>query len=330
MNRLTADALRWGIVGTGTICNQMAADFALVPESEVVAVCSRSMTTADAFAQTFDIANRFDDYDRMLASDIQAVYIGTPHVTHFELARTALLAGCHVLCEKPLALNAEQVRELAQIAQDSKRFLMEAMWMKFNPLYVKLGELIRAGAVGDVRSVRSSFGVPFPRDDSSRWKRGGSTLLDQGIYPVTLSHMILGDPARITASGVMRDDGVDLSEYFTLTYTDGRFAHGAASMVDYLDLTAAIAGTSGWVAIEPGFWFASALTLHRYTQTGPVAELIEVTREGHGYVPMLREVTATIFRGEMEHPRHTLDQTARTFDILDEIRRQVAAGTACP
>ena len=137
--------------------------------------------------------------------------------------------------------------------------------------------------------------------------------------------MMLGDPAGITAAGVMRDDGVDLSEYFTLTYTDGRFAHGASSMVDYLDLTAAVAGTSGWVAIEPGFWFASSLTLHRYTQSGPVAELIEVTREGHGYVPMLREVTATIRGGGVEHPLHTTDQTARVFDILDEIRRQITA-----
>ena len=296
-------------------------------DSEVQAVCSRSLQSADAFAESFEIENRFDDYDSMLRSDIDAVYIGTPHVTHFELARTALLAGRHVLCEKPLALNAEQVRELALIAQDSNRFLMEAMWMKFNPLYLKLGELIRAGAIGDVRSVRSSFGAPFPRDDSSRWKRGGSTLLDQGIYPVTLSHMILGDPARITAAGVMRDDGVDLSEYFTLTYTDGRFAHGAASMVDYLDLTAAIAGTSGWIAVDPGFWFASGFTVHRYTEAGPVAERIEVTREGHGYVPMLREVTATIRRGGVEHPLHTTDQTARAFDILDEIRRQVTAGT---
>ena len=121
----------------------MAADFAFVPEAQVTAVCSRSMETADAFAERFDIGNRFDDYDSMLASDIDAVYIGTPHVTHFELARTALLAGRHVLCEKPLALNAEQVRELALIARDSNRFLMEAMWMKFNPLYLKLGEMIR-------------------------------------------------------------------------------------------------------------------------------------------------------------------------------------------
>jgi predicted dehydrogenase len=328
VNRPIPTVLRWGIVGTGAISEQIASDFALVRDCEVTAVCSRSLQSADAFAERFEIENRFDDYDIMLGSEIDAVYIGTPHVTHFELARRALLAGRHVLCEKPLALNAEQVRELALIAEDSNRFLMEAMWMKFNPLYLKLGELIYAGAIGDVRSVRSSFGAPFPRDDSSRWKRGGSTLLDQGIYPVTLSHMFLGDPARITASGVMRDDGVDLSEYFTLTYTDGRFAHGAASMVDYLDLTAAVAGTSGWVAIEPGFWFASALTLHRYTPAGPVAERIEVTREGHGYVPMLREVTATILHGGVEHPRHTIEQTARTFDILDEIRRQVAASAA--
>ncbi|NKF32302.1 Gfo/Idh/MocA family oxidoreductase, partial [Pseudomonas sp. BGM005] len=112
---------------------------------------------------------------------------GTPHVTHFDYARQALELGRHVLCEKPIALNAHEVRELASIAARSGAFLMEAMWMKFNPLHQRVVEIVQSGAIGEVRSVRGAFGAPFPRDDSSRWKPGGSTLLDQGIYPVTLA-----------------------------------------------------------------------------------------------------------------------------------------------
>ena len=74
--------------------------------------------------------------------------------------------------------------ELAAIASESGAFLMEAMWMKFNPLYLRLREIVDAGAIGEIRSVRSSFGAPFPRDDSSRWKPGGSALLDQGTWHV--------------------------------------------------------------------------------------------------------------------------------------------------
>jgi predicted dehydrogenase len=316
--------LRWGIAGTGGISQQIASDFSLVDNADVVAVSSRQTSSADKFADAFDIAARFTRYHEMLGADVDAVYIGTPHVTHFELAREALERGRHVLCEKPIGLNAVEVRELAAIAAGTGAFLMEAMWMKFNPLYLRLREVIDAGAIGEVRSVRSSFGAPFPRDDSSRWKPGGSALLDQGIYPVTLSHMFLGEPSSITAAGVMQEDGVDLSQNYTLNYPDGRFAQGASSMVSFLDQSASLSGTGGWITIETGFWFASRFTVHRFSvESGETTETFETTREGNGYVPMLRAVTAAILNGERGHPLHTLDETARAFDTLDEIRRQI-------
>ena len=137
----------------------------------------------------------------MFASDIDAVYIATPHVTHFDIASEAIAAGKHVLCEKPLGMNEREVRELAARAADAGVFLMEAMWMKFNPLYARLAQLIADGVLGDVRSVRAAFGAAFPQDGSSRWMPGGSTLLDQGIYPVTLAHMLLGRPRRCPHAG---------------------------------------------------------------------------------------------------------------------------------
>ena len=294
--------------------------------ADVVAISSRHTRSAEEFASSFAIPVGFNNYGEMLDADIDAVYIGTPHVTHFKLAREALNRGRHVLCEKPIGLNAAEVRELAAIASESGAFLMEAMWMKFNPTYLRLREIVKEGAIGEIRSVRSSFGAPFPRDDSSRWKPGGSALLDQGIYPVTLSHMFLGEPSGVTADGIMKADAIDLSQNYTLNYPDGRFAQGASSMVDFLDQAASLSGTSGWITIDTGFWFASRFTLHHFSaEKGETREIYEATREGYGYVPMLREVTAAILNGEREHPLHTLDQTARVFDTLDEIRRQITA-----
>jgi predicted dehydrogenase len=317
--------IRWGLAGTGAISRQIVEDFARVDEAAVVAVSSRNEATAAAFGDEFGIANRFNDYAAMLDSPIDAVYIGTPHVTHFAMARDALIRGRHVLCEKPLGLDATEVRQLTDIARSSGVFLMEAMWMKFNPLMAALAETISAGEIGSVRAVRASFGAPFPRDDSSRWKPGGSALLDQGIYPVTLSHMLLGVPERIHARGTVRPDGVDLNEHFTLEYADGRFTHGASSMVEFLDTTAAVSGDRGWIGIDPGFWFASAFTLHTYTATGPKERTYQVTREGHGYVPMLRSVTQAIALGSTEHQLHTLEDTALIFDTMDLIRQQISA-----
>jgi len=321
-----AAPVRWGIVGTGSISREIAADLGLVGGAEIAAVTSRRAASADAFADQYAIPLRFDDYSAMLDADLDAVYIATPHVTHFDYVREALLRGRNVLCEKPLGLTAAEVRELGRIAGRSGAFLMEAMWMKFNPLYRRLRELVDTGAIGEVRSVRASFGAPFPRDDSSRWKPGGSTLLDQGIYPVTLAHLVLGPPSRIIAAGVVRDDGVDLSESFTLHYPDGRFAQGASSMVEFLDMSASISGTTGWITIDTGFWYASRLSVHRLTAEGDVHESHEIEREGNGYVPMLREVSAAIRGAKPEHPWHTLEDTALVFDTMDEIRSQICAG----
>lgn len=323
---MSVQTVRWGIVATGTISRQITSDLKLVNTAEVAAVSSQSLDRSDAFADEFNISARYDDHRTMLGSDIDAVYIGTPHATHFAIAKEALLAGKHVLCEKPMGLSAHEVRHLAALARRKKLFLMEAMWMKFNPLYVRLAELIGEGRIGAVRSVHASFGLPFPRDDSSRWKAemGGSCLLDQGIYPVTLAHMILGTPERIHAEGVVRHDGVDLSEHFTLSYADGRYARGASSMVEYLDLTASICGTKGWITIDPGFWTASMMKVHSPSRDdGSFHERIEVEWEGNGYVPMVRAVNDSILKGHLEHPVHTNAAAAAVFDTLDAIRRQL-------
>jgi predicted dehydrogenase len=318
--------VRWGIIATGAISRQMTSDLQLVESAEVRAVTSRDLSKSTAFANEYAIPKRFDNYRELWDSDIDAVYIGTPHATHFEIAKQAIQNDKHVLCEKPMGLSAAQVRELGVLAKDRGVFLMEAMWMKFNPLYVRLLELLAEGKIGELRSVHASFGIPFPHDGSSRWKAemGGSALLDQGIYPVTLAHLLLGAPEHIQASGVVRNDGVDLSEHFTLSYPNGRFATGASSMVECLDLSASICGTIGWITVEPGFWATSKLTIHHpFATNGETNEVVETPWEGNGYVPMLRAVNGSILAGELENSLHTNAASASVFDSLDEIRRQL-------
>ena len=198
--------VKWGLIATGEISRQMTADFQLIEHATVTAVSSRDRARGTAFAEEFGITSHYDDYRRLLDSAIDAVYIGTPHATHFAIAKEAIEHGKHVLCEKPIGLTAAETRELGRVAQLNGVFLMEAMWMKFNPLHVRLLELLREGCIGDVRSVHATFGIPFPRDNSSRWKAemGGSALLDQGIYPVTLAHMVLVVLCYLCVSAVNR------------------------------------------------------------------------------------------------------------------------------
>ena len=317
--------LRWGVVGTGAISRQMVADFALVPDATVSAVASREVERADAFADEFGIAERYASRREMFASDIDAVYIATPHVTHFEIASEAIAAGRHVLCEKPLGMNEREVRELSAQAVDAGVFLMEAMWMKFNPLYARLCRAHRRGRAGRraQRAGRVRRRLPAATAAAGGCRAGArcsTRASTRSRWPTCFSVV----PTPFTHGGQCAPDGVDLREEFSLGYADDRFAHGASSMVEWIDPSAAVSGTDAYVTITGGFWWASQLTVHHPLPWGQRRqEVIEVEREGNGYVPMLRAVVDAIRAGALEHPLHTAAATAEIYSTLDEIRRQI-------
>jgi predicted dehydrogenase len=183
---------------------------------------------------------------------------------------------------------------------------MEGMWMKFNPAFRRLHEEIREGTIGEPRNVRAAFSVPFPEDGGSRWdiNRSGSTLLDQGIYPVTLAHSVFGSPVAIHAAGTVRDDGIDIAQHFTLEYDGGRFAQCASGMTEFSDPSASVSGTHGWVSLPAPFWATTDLTIHAGASFESIftPPPLPLPQEGNGYVPMLREVTDAIIDGKKRHP----------------------------
>jgi predicted dehydrogenase len=206
--------VRWGIAGTGGIGRRTVGDLRLCESAEVVAVASRDQQRANAFASDFGLSRAFGSWSEMCASpDVDAVYIGTPHSTHFAYAREALLAGKHVLCEKPLTMTADEARELGRIAAENGVFLMEAMWTKFSPAIQRAVELVSSGTIGEPRFFQAGLGFPVPADGPPRYwdaALGGGALYDLAVYPVALAHLFLGTPQSVSASGAMRDDGVDV------------------------------------------------------------------------------------------------------------------------
>ena len=328
-------SLRVAVVGTGEVSHQVASDLALTDGAELSAVSSRSIESAESFLAALGArARAFGDYAECLADpDVDLVYLGTPHATHHDLALRAIRAGKNVLVEKPLAMDAAAARDLAGAGRAAGVFLMEGMWTKFNAVIRRVFDLIGEGAVGEVRSVRASFGIPFPRDGSSRWRAdlGGSSLLDQGIYPITLARVMLGDPTEIHAGGTVRPDGVDLTGHLTLGYPGGRFAQLSWSMVEFTDVSATISGTEGVISIHPAFWTPERATLMRSSGPGatvPEITEIEIEREGFGFVPMLRSVAETIAAGRIENALHPMSETIATAELMDRARALLVAGSA--
>lgn len=327
--------VNWAVVGTGFISQSISADLGLTSGARRQAVCSRDPDRARRFAADNGFAVAHRSVSALLDDPtVDAVYIATPHATHAAIAIAVLESGKHVLIEKPMAVSADQGRQIARVAAANGRFAMEAMWMRFNAAYRDLVSSARAGAIGEVRSVRASFGLPFGPTASTRWTadRASSTLLDQGIYPVTVAVDVLGCPSRIHATGRVRDDGVDLTDHITFDYEDGRFAQLSASMVEYIEPTASVSGTDGWMTIPAPFWAANGFT----TFSGPIARALTESRPtrherlGNGYVPMLEAVTLAITQGLTEHPLHTLADSVATLEVLDAVRDAMRISTPAP
>lgn len=325
----TSRVLGWAVVGTGQISQLIVSDLSRVPGARRRGVCSRSGERGRAFADAHGFEVAHGSWAAVLDdAAVDIVYVGTPHATHADLAIEAMRAGKHVLIEKPIAVDAAEAARIAAVAEESGRFAMEAMWMRFSPAYRAALVLCRSGALGEVRSVRASFGLPFGSPDSERWSadRASSTLLDQGVYPVTLALDVLGPPDAVAARGRIRPDGVDLAGHITFDYADGRFAQLGASMVEYLEPTATISGSDGWLTLRAPFWGgASTLDLH----AGSIPDALSnpstshFEPEGFGYTPMLAAVQAAVVSGRPGHPQHPLADSVTTLDVLDRIRRRL-------
>jgi dihydrodiol dehydrogenase / D-xylose 1-dehydrogenase (NADP) len=188
------DAIRWGILGTGGIAQKFAEGLALLPEARMTAVGSRTQASGDAFGEKWKIPNRHASYAALMADpEVDAVYIATPHTLHHENAIGCLSAGKAVLCEKPFTINVRQAEDVIALARKQRVFLMEAMWTRFLPIFVKIRSLLAEDAIGTVRQVQADFGFRPAFDPKSRlfdpagctrfrWRRWCSERLPGGWH----------------------------------------------------------------------------------------------------------------------------------------------------
>ncbi|ONI90505.1 oxidoreductase [Saccharothrix sp. ALI-22-I] len=310
--------LRWGVVATGGIADVVTGDLRLLPDVEVLAVSSRALPKAESFAAKHEIPRAYGDYTDLLADpDVDVVYVATPHAQHHAVTRAALEAGKHVLCEKPATLTLPDLHDVVDLARESGLFFMEAIWTRFNPLIVRLGELVAAGEIGDVRSIHADFGFTLEHDPAHRlWAKtlGGGSLFDLGIYPVSFAHLLLGEPATVAAHGSMVD-GVDAEIGMLLGYPDGAHALLGSSLVSPLKSGAVVYGTKGLVELPEAVFNPSRIIVngveHRHEQ------------EGAGYVPQLREVVNRVLAGDVESPSMPHAESLAILRTLTRAAEQV-------
>jgi predicted dehydrogenase len=217
---VAVEPVRWGILSTADINRLVVPPLQESPESEVVAVASRTQGRADAYAAEWGIPRAYGTYEALLADpDVEAVYISTPNGLHVDNSIESLEAGKHVLVEKPFSRSAAGVERAFAAAERADRLLMEAFMYRHHPQTRKLAELVRDGAVGELRLVRASFSFTIGTGNVRLYPElEGGALMDVGCYCVSGSRLLAGEPLLATARQIVGPTGIDLRLAGTLVF----------------------------------------------------------------------------------------------------------------
>lgn len=350
----------FGILGAGTISRHFTAALQHVHGAEAIAVASRTESRASSFAADFGISQWYSDYGKLVSDPrVDVLYVATPAGLHHEHSLLAIEAGKAVLCEKPFAASAAQARQVVDAARARGVFCMEAMWMRFVPLVRDLATRVGRGDIGALRSLQADLSFPIPFSEGSRYydaDLGGGSLLDLGVYPVSLATMLLGQPTDVRAAQITGPGGVDEQMTVSLAYPEA-LATLTCGFTGTGRNGAYIIGTEGFIEVDAPVY---APTSMRITHTGAAVPqvgdaqgglsrrlermpgAIELRRRlgpwlkptvrgnrervtkhfrGYGYQFEAEEVIRCIAAGKTESAIMPLDASIAAIDIVDAARR---------
>lgn len=319
---LKSKKIRWGIIGLGRISRLFAKDLKLITDSELVAVASTNASRANDFAREFHVAQAYASYEELFKdANVDVVYVATLHNTHCKFSIEAMTHGKHVLCEKPVAINASQTAEMINISKEKNVFFMEAFWTRFNPSIIKIQELISRDTIGKLRYINAEFTF-YKLDDDTNSRllnvdMAGGSLLDMGVYPIFLSYLLLGVPNEILARSQFFKTGVEIQTSIIFQYENAQ-AMIYSGIANNTDMRAKICGEAGEIYIHP-FWFeAQGFELVKKGKS----QFFDLPTIGKGYAHEILEVHDCIKRARTESEKWRHKDSLKLMRLVDKIRQQ--------
>jgi len=332
--------LRWGILGTGRIAGVFARGVVASQNGRLVAVGSRSLPPARAFAAThgIDTMHAHGSYEALLADpEVEAVYVATPHPQHLEWVIKAAAAGKHILCEKPMGVNHAEGQAMVQAARKHGVVLMEAFMYRCHPQTAKIVELIRSGALGTVGLAQATFSFKTDYNPASRlWANdaAGGGIMDVGCYAVSMARLVAGaaagqsflDPVAVTGAGVLHpESGVDAYAAATLTFSNNVIAQVSSGVGLNQENVVRIYGSAGWLLV-PSPWVInreggnSKLILHKEGAPGPEEIVIDAAPL---YSLEADTFAAAVRAGLRDVPQMSTEDTLGNLATLDRWRAAI-------
>jgi xylose dehydrogenase (NAD/NADP) len=322
--------LRWGILGCARISRR-----GLIPgirasrTGELVALASRDLATAAEWANEFGVPKAFGSYEQVLADpEIDAVYIPLPNELHKPWVLAAADAGKHVLCEKPLALDSAEAGEMVAHCMRRRVVLSEAFMWRHQPRSLEVYKMVRAGAIGDLRLIRSAFSFPIePGDWRLDHSRGGGALFDVGCYGVSAARYFAGnEPVKVHAAAHHGSTGVDLSLTALLEFPGALLAMIDCSFEQPFRCSYELVGTRGSIEVAdaylpPAVGKPTALlrTISSPSDSGAGADQVTTLEfePVDQYAAMVDAFAAAVTRGKLDGPGET---GLAQMIVLDQIK----------
>ena len=309
--------VRWGFIGAGYVASRaMAPAVHAASGAELYAVASRDAARSAELEPTIvhnSYSNLIDD------PNVDAVYISLTNVQHKEWVLAALNAGKHVLCEKPLALNADEVQIMLSAAERNQRLLVEAVWTRWQPRMQRMAGIIRRGDIGDLRRISTAF--TFQGDLAGNYRSdpemGGGALLDVGCYQAHLWMMLLGESVEFALQNVERTVGPTGIDLTTSVHAllNGSIDTDSLSSFDLApEQKIIVEGSTATMRTGAG----EAFTLWKQEATLIVGETTETFAPDDAFSLMVQDVSAAI-RGESSSVFPSAS-SLRVAEILDSIR----------
>ena len=317
--------INWGIIGTGVIANTFAGEFNYVGNGNLLAVASRSKESAQKFADANNIKKAYQGYDSLIKDEeIDVIYIATPHSLHYEHTMLCLENNKSVLCEKPMAVNEKQEKEMFTKAKEKNLFLMEAMWTYFLPVIKRVQEWINEGKIGKVQVLTAQVGIipKPPRNEKGRLfnpELAGGALLDTGIYPVALSNLLLpGEPVDLKITSQIGNTGVDEHDSLILKYRNDAIAQLTCTIQAQIETNAYIYGSQGKIHI-PYFLRTDKAILEN--EQG--RETYEDLRTSLGYNYEIEAVNNYLQEGKTKSSIMPPEKSLKNIRVIDKARKKI-------
>jgi len=320
---------KWGILAPGKMSAKFTKGIKLFENAELFAVGSRDPERARKFANEYGFQKFYGSYEELAAdSDVEIVYIASPHSFHKEHTLLCLNNGKNVICEKAFAINEGEVNEMISEARRKGLFLMEALWPPFQPFYKKAHEILNSGVMGKPLHLNGYFSFIPPYDPVDRkfnLSLGGGSLLDIGIYPVIDALTFMGVPDDIKAAASFSPTGSEESISVIFRYNDGRMATLYSSFKTNVGIGCDILCEKGNMTVARGRDMSQRVILHQH---GKDKEEFIYNPPAMGYHREAEEVMMCLDKGLKESPVVPLSFSLDLIKTLDRIR--AAAGIVFP